>query len=291
MKRVLSIFFTENYLTKKIDAHIIQLDERWQKESRMKRGISLCIGILLLVGAGGVYADEVTENIQAIVIETFDDPTGQEANSHIWIARGSKYASVIETDQGSVAYPQWAYVESYPEALFRRPPEDKTLRVFGIHGKFDLKGYNYVEFFPVREENGEYVPDPIVLPGRVKEMDLWVWGSNHNYTLEAHIQDYMGRIHVLDFGSIKFKGWKNLRVKFPGAIQQAVQYVPSLKQLSLVKLVLWTTPEEKVDDFYVYIDQIKVLTDLFETGFDGDVLANPEQVQDLWANAPAPGRE
>ena len=72
MKRVLSIFFTENYLTKKIDAHIIQLDERWQKESRMKRGISLCIGILLLVGAGGVYADEVTENIQAIVIETFD---------------------------------------------------------------------------------------------------------------------------------------------------------------------------------------------------------------------------
>ncbi|MEM5947851.1 flagellar filament outer layer protein FlaA [Spirochaetia bacterium 38H-sp] len=259
----------------------------------MKRGIYLSIMmLLLLVFIAGVAADEITENLQARVIETFDDPTGQEPNSHAWIAIGSKYATVEETDQGTIEYPQIAFVETVPEELAKMldTPEGKTLRALGVHGKFDLKGYNYVELVPVKEENGQFVPSPITLPGRVQQLDLWVWGSNHNYTLEAHIQDYTGRVHVLDFGSIKFKGWKNLRVIFPGYIQQAVQYVPALKQLSLLKLVIWTTPEEKVDDFYVYIDHIKILTDLYESGFDGELLGNPDKVKELWQNAPAPGK-
>jgi hypothetical protein len=49
-------------------------------------------------------------------------------------------------------------------------------------------------------------------------------------------------------------------------------------------LRIWTQPTEKVGDFYVYIRQLKVLTDTFDSLFDGNDLADPAYVQELWAN-------
>ena len=40
----------------------------------------------------------------------------------------------------------------------------------------------------------------------------------------------------------------------------------------MTKLVVRTDPEEKVDLFYVYIDQLKVLTDTHVSNFDGENL-------------------
>jgi hypothetical protein len=53
----------------------------------------------------------------------------------------------------------------------------------------------------------------------------------------------------------------------------------------LVKFVLWTKPHERVDDFYVYFDQVKIFSDMFESPFDGGDLADPEQVEKLWSAA------
>jgi hypothetical protein len=50
----------------------------------------------------------------------------------------------------------------------------------------------------------------------------------------------------------------------------------------MTKLVLWTAPDEKVDDFYFFVDEISVITDLFETRFDGEQLADPVTLNNLW---------
>jgi hypothetical protein len=39
-----------------------------------------------------------------------------------------------------------------------------------------------------------------------------------------------------------------------------------------------------VDNFYIYIDQLKVLTDTFESFFDGDELADPDWINDVWSS-------
>ena len=57
-------------------------------------------------------------------------------------------------------------------------------------------------------------------------------------------------------------------------------------QFSLVKLVLWTTPKEKVSGTYVYVDHIKYLSDIFATKFDGFDLGKKEAVKNLWEKAP-----
>ena len=61
--------------------------------------------------------------------------------------------------------------------------------------------------------------------------------------------------------------------------------LPRLQSLTLVKFRVWTQPTERVDNFYIYFKQLKVLTDVFESYYDGDELADPQRVQELWASS------
>lgn len=246
----------------------------------MRRGglLSACLLILFLIFSGSLAADEVTEQIESRVIESFDDEGASP-----WVVQGSKFSTVEETDNGTVKYPRFQYVEQWPEALFRTQPEGADLMSLGVRAKFDRQGYNTIELIPVEEdENGELKARNINIPGRAKAIDLWVWGSQHDLNLKIFLMDFNGTVHVIDMGSLNYTGWKNLQARIPGYINQSVRQRPSLRPLSLVKLVVTTGPTAKVDDFFVYFDHIKVLTDLHENPFDGEALANPEYVEELW---------
>jgi hypothetical protein len=128
----------------------------------------------------------------------------------------------------------------------------------------------------------EWVSNPIVFEGRTKALSVWVWGANFNYYFEAHLEDHRGITHVLPLGDLTFEGWKNLTIEIPPGIPQAEQYIPKLRRLKLVKFMVWTRPDERVSGFYMYLDQIKILTDLFETRYDGDELEDPQKIQEIW---------
>jgi hypothetical protein len=243
----------------------------------MKRGVPLLISIILMfVVVSASLADDAVQNLESRVVASFDNPEEQR-----WTVRGSKFLAE--------GFPLVAYPPSWPEAIYGRNNSGLDLRVLGAKAAFDEQGYNYLEFFTVRENQaGELEPAPIELPGRVREIDIWVWGSNYDYYLEAHLRDYTGRIHVLQLGDIRFVGWKNLSAAIPSYIPQSGGYITEggfIKQLELEKIVLWTKPTENVAGFNVYLDQIKVLTDTFVTRFDGDDLADPDKVQEIWSNA------
>ena len=82
--------------------------------------------------------------------------------------------------------------------------------------------------------------------------------------------------------ALQFVGWKDLHATISGAIPQSRAYIPRLANLELTKIVIWTAPDEKVDDFYCFIDEISCVTDLFETRFDGEELAEPDTLNNLW---------
>lgn len=227
--------------------------------------------LLLLLSPTLLVADEKTLNLESRILETFDP----ETRTTEWLVRGSKFITE--------GYPKQNYVESWPEALFGSNLDQKQLEVLGTQFKFDRQGYNNVEFIPVKKDaEGNLVHNPIPIPGRVKQIDLWAWGSDFDYYLELHVRDYRGVVHTLFMGSLNYVGWKNLRADFPSYIPQAQKYAPYQKGLMLEKLVLWTKPSEKVFNCYVYLDQIKVLTDVFVSRFDGDNLARPEVIQKIW---------
>jgi hypothetical protein len=240
----------------------------------MRQG-SLFIVCLILIASLAVstFGDDRTVNLGAIVLESFDGDSGYE-----WKLEASKFATKRDDDQ----FPKLAYVASWPAAIFGSNREGKDLKSLGVWGRFDRRGYNWVDVYPVDGGGDDAAPVEIPVPGRARYFDFWAWGSNLNYLVEIYVRDYRGVVYALPAGSIAFEGWKNLRVTVPNNIQQSKRVLPKLATMSFVKFRIWTIPSEPVDNFYVYFDQLKVTTDIFESKYDGDELADSDRVQELW---------
>jgi hypothetical protein len=254
-----------------------------QKETGMTPGLRAFLGIaltfLLLLTAVSVTAQqETTQSLQVRPLITFDDQNKMTD----WIVQGSKFSTR--------GYPQWKLVKAFPDAVYGRNKENRDLNSLGIHSKFDRKGYNYIEIIPAgKDSSGNIVPKPIPIPGKVQRMDLWVWGSNYNYTMDVVLMDYQGIEHTLHLGSLEFIGWRDLAVGIPGSIPQSRRYLPQFQGLQLEKLVVWTAPTEKVDDYWLFIDELTILTDMYQSRFDGESLADPDYLNQIWGQQPAAG--
>jgi hypothetical protein len=246
----------------------------------MKHG-SFKTGCLILwacITVFSAFGDENTVDYESVILESFDGNS-----DYVWKTDASKFAT--KTDEQ--AFPQLTYVAAWPIAAFGYNRDgSKDIKSLGIHGRFDRRGYNWIDVYPTRADEGEDAgPAEIPIPGRINYMDLWVWGSNLDYYIEAYVRDYQGVVHNIRMGNIGYAGWRNLRAVIPNNIRQSKRILPRLAGLTFVKFRIWTQPSEKVGDFYIYFKQFKVLTDTFESLYDGDELADPERVQELWANS------
>ena len=238
----------------------------------MKRGGAFFISVVVFAGlqAAYVFADTSTVALESRIIETWaaDSP-------YQWVTDGIRYAT--KKDAGTFAV--------YPQALYRSPAEAEGKMSFGLNGQFQRQGYNWIDIYPVNKDTPDSGAVPIPLEGLVHAFDMWVWGSNLNYTLEAYIRDYRGILHRINFGSLAFLGWKNLRASVPPNFPMYDRALPVKKHGSeFIKFRLWTGPQERVNNFYVYFNQLKILTDPFRTRFDGDDLADDAQATELWSS-------
>ena len=261
----------------------------------MKHGSikAVCLVVLAFMTVMSVFGDEVTVDLTSIVLESFNGDTAHEWNDgkHVrsydfsWTLSASKFATKTKDGDGNeVNYPLSTYVEAWPIALYGYNRQGKTLKSFGIHGRFDRQGYNWIDLYPVQGEGDDAAAFEIPIPGRVRYLDLWVWGSNLDYYIEAYVRDFQGIVHIVKLGNIGYTGWKNLRAHIPNNVRQAKRIIPAYAGLHFVKFRIWTQPTERVSDFYVYFKQFKVLTDTFESLFDGDELADPDMIPELWAS-------
>jgi hypothetical protein len=268
----------------------------------MRRGglRALCLFAVLMVMASLGFADDRTVSLESKVIQTFDTPEEQQ-----WFVIGSKFSTL--------GYPKISFIpNTWPMSLFGSNPTDPDKKsVLGVALMFDRKEYNWVDILPgtkSTDSNGKtsYDVKEINLPGRVSSFDLWVWGSGFRYYAEVYVRDYRGIVHPINLGMISHEGWKNIRVSIPTSIPQSKQTLPKAEGLKLVKFRIWTTPTEAVAvignentldiqttsdktkepdisrAIFVYLDQIKILTDMYETNYDGDALANPDNVRKNW---------
>lgn len=256
----------------------------------MRHGCLFLSGLLLLVtlSTGFLFADEKTLKLESYVVDSFDgagSAVHDDGSPIVWEVRGSKFSTE--------GFPRKTYVPNeWPDDLFGPNPDNAdSLQVFGINCRFNRMGYNQVEIIPGTGEGDNWESKPIVLEGRIQTVDLWVWGSRYNYNIEMHFMDYQGLAYRLDLiqsdnkrdvGSINFSGWKNMYLDIPSYIKQSVVYQPEFKGLRLTKIVVHTHPTENVNNFYVYLDHLKVLTDRHESYYDGFGLTDPGRIEEIW---------
>ncbi|HTX72921.1 MAG TPA: flagellar filament outer layer protein FlaA [Rectinemataceae bacterium] len=248
------------------------------------RALLITVVLLCLTGGGQLFADETTMSLESRLVQDFSKPDAQN-----WFAIGSKFST------GD--FPHYGFISGGPQAVLGSDPQAaKDAKSLGIAMLFDRKEYNWVDIIPGTKDK----PTEIPLPGRVKMIDMWVWSGDFDYYLEAYVRDYKGIVYTIPMGDLSFAGWKDLRINIPDSVPQAKTYLPRKQSLTLVKFRIWTRPTEavvvpglptdatdldKAVKFYFY--DIKVLTDTFETLFDGDTLTNPDVYKDALTNSAA----
>lgn len=246
------------------------------------------LALLLPLSAG---ADELTVKLESHIIDTWDgEDTGffMDTGEPIsWQVVGSQYTAEER--------PRKAYVNNeWPLDLFGAHPEDpESLGIMGINGAFNRQGYNQIELIPGVGSGDDFTPKVIELPGRVQTIDFWVWGSNRDFYTEIHLIDSAGVSYILlpyrdanlrDPGTLNFTGWQNMFATMPNVIKNAVNRKPEKPALSLSRIVFTTQPDADVSEFYIYLDHLKVLSDMSTNYYDGFDLSTREKIDEIWGS-------
>lgn len=263
------------------------------------RKTSVCfvfLSFILLMGVSGqqspYYESEVVDNFNGEGSALYPPRTTVGYDKIpigelpvLWKTFASRFASE--------GYPQLVYVDnSWPIDRHGISPDNADeLKTLGIRVRFTREGYNFFDIIPGAEIDGTWVNAPLPLPGEVRMVDLWVWGAGFEYILEAHIRDYKGTLHVFEMintnepkkrGILNFTGWNNLSIHLPSSLRQGSRYSTQKTNLSLVKFVVRTAPDERVDDFFIYLDDLKILTNKYKYFYDGKDLSDPNKIDEVW---------
>ena len=226
----------------------------------MKQGVVLTVFVLMFtIVCIPLAAQDSGVNYQTYMVETFDSPESSEIT---WNGVGSKFITE--------GYPVLKYFDGMPNALrVMQSDTEQQYKFLGVQFKFNRKGDNWVDIYPTKgsgEGDSAAAPYEIPLKGIVQRLDLWVWGAGYAYDLEILLRD---RIHTLPVATLNYYGWRNLAVTIPSNIQQRSRYLSQTKNMSFVAFRIRTQPTENVDDFYIFFDELKALTNTRLASYDG----------------------
>jgi len=104
---------------------------------------------------------------------------------------------------------------------------------------------------------------PLAVPGVTKLISLWVVGRNFNHVLKVVIEDQYGHRSVLPFGKLNFSGWKKLTVAVPPYLVQRDSHYSNRTGIKILGFVVEPELSETYGTYYVYLDDLRVTTDLF----------------------------
>jgi len=189
------------------------------------------IALALLLAFAPLTAQSSSINYQTYMIDTFDDPEGQDWAYH---AVGSKFVTE--------GYPVLKYIDGMPHSVRVMQEDPEKAKFLGMQVKFNRKGDNWVDIIPTKKGDKGLEAYEIPFKGRIHRLDMWVWGAGFYYYIEITV---------------------------PTNIPQASKYLGNKNKLTFVAFRIRTSPGERVDDFKIYFDQFKALTDAFVDSFDG----------------------
>ena len=225
----------------------------------MKKGLVVCMGFgLLLTYAAPAFSQEAMQTQKSTESFVIDNFNSEGANGWTWDVSASRYVAD--------GYPKTGYFDGIPNSLKYLLKDGKdNQKVLGVQIAFKRKGDNWFEVYPVKDGKSYEIP----FVGTVTQIDFWVWGAHYMYFLDVIVRDADGRVHVLPAGNLAFDGWKNVVVSVPGWIRQHSRSSSGRDAMSFIGFRIRTSPEEFVDSYTIFFDQMKYVTRALANIFDG----------------------
>lgn len=204
-----------------------------------------------------IGVDSAQQKLQEISIDKFEDPGA-------WHAK-------IPDDHGIIVGRRF---EGNPadkkaltaEANANAAGEDKY--VYGVKVEYYHRVVTTIAITPER---------PLAVPGITKTISVWVVGRNFNHKMSVVVEDYFGKRAILPMGTLNFTGWKQLTVAVPASFEQSNPHYQSQSGLKILGFVIDPELTETIGTYYVYLDDLRVVTDLF-----AEDSRDPDDMADNW---------
>ncbi|GMO24149.1 MAG: flagellar filament outer layer protein FlaA [Termitinemataceae bacterium] len=186
------------------------------------------------------------------------------------------WSSAISSDTG---YASSRLFEGGPKA--KQPLEGEQElgladnKVFGTRVDFLRRGHTSIFLTASR---------PIPVEGLTKTVSVWVAGRNYNHKMSLLIQDFYGRYFEIYMGRLNFQGWKKMVCAIPpqqemgmnGIVQQNYHY-SNISGIKIIGFRIDCDPMEALGSYYIYIDDLRAVTDLFSEDY-----RDPDDPVDDW---------
>lgn len=79
-------------------------------------------------------------------------------------------------------------------------------------------------------------PSPLVINGYLREIKIWVQSTHLPGSLSLLVKDARGIVHLLNLGTLNFRGWQQLTIKTPDNIFQDDFYPGHNSQIEILAL-------------------------------------------------------
>ncbi|UTC68240.1 MULTISPECIES: flagellar filament outer layer protein FlaA [unclassified Treponema] len=148
-------------------------------------------------------------------------------------------------------------------------------KVLGVKVSFYRRGHNSFEVHATKA---------LPVEGIAKTASVWVVGRSYPHTMKLIVEDFWGKRFELYVGKLNHSGWKLMTVAIPpqnsagktGIIQKDYHYGTSMG-LKIVGFRIECDPEEAYGHYYIYFDDLRVVSDLYEVD-----MRDEDDMSDNW---------
>lgn len=259
----------------------------------MKKAIIALIAIAALVAVQGAFAQTTTAspttgnqpNIGTPDATRIGVDTAQQKLKEVSVDKfeaAGFWNAFMSADDGFI---QGRLFEGSPAGKANEPiPDERYVGidpkvadkyVFGARTEFFHRGVDEMYIMAKR---------PIPIEGITKTISVWVVGRNYNHKMKIILQDFFGNRYELPLGTLNFQGWKKLSVAIPpqnpdgatGIVQRNFHYNNHMG-IKILGFKIECDPMEAFGTYYVYLDDLRAVTDLF-----AEDNRDPDDMNDAW---------